>query len=142
MTHDCIIIGGGPAGYEAAAIGANRGEKVLLIEKDHLGGTCLNRGCIPTKAFCRSAEVAATATSAAEFGIILPEGAVTPDMPTIVARKNTIVEQLREGVAAVTANAEVLHGTASFITPKEITVGEQRFSAPKILIATDRKSVV
>ena len=136
MTHDCIIIGGGPAGYEAAAIGANRGEKVLLIEKDHLGGTCLNRGCIPTKAFCRSAEVAATATSAAEFGIILPEGAVTPDMPTIVARKNTIVEQLREGVAAVTANAEVLHGTASFITPKEITVGEQRFSAPKILIAT------
>ncbi len=136
MTHDCIIIGGGPAGYEAAAIGANRGEKVLLIEKDQLGGTCLNRGCIPTKAFCRSAEVVATAAEAVNFGIKLPEGAVTPDMPAITARKNAIVEQLREGVAAVTANAEVLHGIARFITPNEIAVGEQRFSAPKILIAT------
>ena len=136
MTHDCIIIGGGPAGYEAAAIGANRGEKVLLIEKDQLGGTCLNRGCIPTKAFCRSAEVAATAADAAAFGIRLPEGAIAPDMPAIVARKNAIVEQLREGVAAVTANAEVIHGTARFVSPKEIDVDGRRCSAPKILIAT------
>ena len=74
MTFDTIIIGGGPAGYEAAAIGAARGENVLLVERDALGGTCLNRGCIPTKCFCRSAQIAIDVADAAAFGIELPGG--------------------------------------------------------------------
>lgn len=57
---DLIIIGAGPGGYETAVDAANEGLSVTLIERDHLGGTCLNRGCIPTKTLCRSAEVANT----------------------------------------------------------------------------------
>jgi len=141
MTHDCIIIGGGPAGYEAAAIASNRGERVLLVEKSHLGGTCLNHGCIPTKSFCRSAEVAVNITEATSLGIKLPESASgKADMQAIVARKNTIVEQLREGVASVVANAEVISGEAAFITAKEIEVDGCRYSAPRIIIATGSES--
>ena len=136
MTHDCIIIGGGPAGYEAAAIAANRGDKVLLVERDKLGGTCLNRGCIPTKSFCRSAEVAMDAAEASAFGIMLPEGGIKADMPAVVARKNAIVDQLREGVSMVLANAETLHGEASFVSSHEISVGGSVYSAPKIVIAS------
>ena len=85
LTYDLIVIGGGPAGYEAAAIGVSQGNKVLLVEKYALGGTCLNRGCIPTKCFCRSAQVADDVAAAAEFGIMLPEGArMRVDMQAVV----------------------------------------------------------
>lgn len=141
MTHDCIIIGGGPAGYEAATIAADQGLKVLLIEKEQLGGTCLNRGCIPTKAFCRSAEVAMTAAEASEFGIHIPQGPISVDMRAIVARKNGIVEQLREGVAFVVAKVEVIQGSARFTSSHEIAVDDSTFSAPKIIIATGSESV-
>ena len=70
---DLIVIGAGPGGYEAAALGADGGLKTLLVERDELGGTCLNRGCIPTKCLCRSAEVIETARGAAEFGIAVEE---------------------------------------------------------------------
>lgn len=137
MTHDCIIIGGGPAGYEAAAIAVRQGKKTLLAERAHLGGTCLNCGCIPTKSFCRSAEVALTVASAAGFGITVP-GAERPvaDMPAIVARKDTIVEQLRQGVAMLVEGAESVRGEARFTAQKEIEVDGNRFSAPEIVIAT------
>lgn len=136
MTHDCIVIGGGPAGYEAAAIGAANGLKLLLVERDQLGGTCLNRGCIPTKSFCRSAEVAMDASAASSFGIMLPAGALNVDLEVIVARKNKIVEQLREGVGMLVGNAEVAHGDARFLSAHEIAVGEAVYSAPKIVVAT------
>ena len=142
MTHNVIVIGGGPAGYEAAAVGANRGEKVLLVERAHLGGTCLNRGCIPTKSFCRSAEVAMEAAAAAEFGVNIPHGAVSADMAVIVKRKNGIVEQLRESVAMVVGNAEVVRGEARFITPYQIEVDGNTYSAPKIVIATGSEAAV
>lgn len=142
MTHDCIVIGGGPAGYEAAAIGANRGERVLLVERDRLGGTCLNRGCIPTKSFCRSAEVALAAADAAEFGINLPQGAISADMEAIVARKNGIVAQLREGVEMLVANAGIVQGEARFRSPYEITVGDAVYSASKIVIATGSEAAI
>ncbi len=135
-AFDCIVIGGGPAGYEAAAIAANRGENVLLVERDNLGGTCLNRGCIPTKAFCRSAQVAIDAREAASFGIKLPAGEVSADMEAIVARKNSIVGQLREGVAMVVGNATVERGEARFTGAHEIEVDGRRFTAPRIIVAT------
>ena len=102
LTYDLIVIGGGPAGYEAAAIGVSQGNKVLLVEKDALGGTCLNRGCIPTKCFCRSAQVADDVAAAAEFGIMLPEGArMRVDMQAVVERKNSVVSSLAEGLHAL-----------------------------------------
>lgn len=129
-----IIIGAGPGGYETAARAASLGQKVTLIERGHLGGTCLNRGCIPTKALCRSAEVADIISSAAEYGI----GAAAPtiDYASIAARKDNIVASLREGVAQVLRDVEVIHGEAEFMSPSEIKVGETVYTAPKIIVAT------
>lgn len=73
MTHDIIIIGAGPGGYETAVAAAGRGLRVALIERGELGGTCLNRGCIPTKTLCRSAEVAVTVREAVAYGVELPD---------------------------------------------------------------------
>jgi dihydrolipoamide dehydrogenase len=141
-TYDLIVIGAGPAGYIAAAIAANRNERVLLVERDALGGTCLNRGCIPTKTFCRSAQVALDVADAAKFGILInnADATATIDMPAIVARKNNVVVQLREAVAAIVAKAEVVSGEAQFIAPHTITVGNIQASAPKIIIATGSES--
>ena len=71
MTHSCdlIIIGGGPGGYPAAHAAVEDGLSVTLIERDALGGTCLNRGCIPTKALCRTADVAMTVAEAGAYGV-------------------------------------------------------------------------
>lgn len=142
LTYDLIVIGGGPAGYEAAAIGVSQGNKVLLVEKDALGGTCLNRGCIPTKCFCRSAQVADDVAAAAEFGIMLPEGArMRVDMQAVVERKNSVVSSLAEGVSMLLGGADVVAGTVRFIESHTVEIGDgRRFSAPKILIATGSES--
>jgi dihydrolipoamide dehydrogenase len=134
-SYDLIVIGGGPAGYEAAAIGASRGESVLLIERDALGGTCLNRGCIPTKCFCHTASVALDVASAATFGVNVPEG-TTFDIAAMTARKDAVVAQLREGVAMLVAKATVVNGTASFTAPHTVKVNDTLATAPKIIIAT------
>ena len=134
---DIIIIGAGPGGYETAARAAATGKKVTLIERGHLGGTCLNRGCIPTKALCRSAEVADTIASAAEYGI----GAQAPavDYAAVAARKDAVVSSLREGVAQVLRDVEVVNGDARFISPTEVAVGDAVYSAPVIIVATGSK---
>lgn len=134
---DIIIIGAGPGGYETAARAVATGKKVTLIERGHLGGTCLNRGCIPTKALCRSAEVADTIASAAEYGI----GAQAPavDYAAVAARKDAVVSSLREGVAQVLKDVEVVTGEARFISPTEVAVGDAVYSAPVIIVATGSK---
>lgn len=134
---DIIIIGAGPGGYETAARAASAGKKVILIERGHLGGTCLNRGCIPTKALCRSAEVADTVASAAEYGI----GAQMPavDYAAVVARKDAVVASLREGVAQVLKDVEVVTGEARFVSPSEVSVGDKVYTAPTIIVATGSK---
>lgn len=134
---DIIIIGAGPGGYETAARAASAGKKVILIERGHLGGTCLNRGCIPTKALCRSAEVADTVASAAEYGI----GAQMPavDYAAVAARKDAVVASLREGVAQVLKDVEVVTGEARFVSPSEVSVGDKVYSAPTIIVATGSK---
>ena len=85
------IIGAGPGGYEAALYAAKRGAEVVLIEKDQLGGTCLNRGCIPTKAFLASYDIKSAVEEAADFGIGIPEGDIAVDYPAILERKNKVI---------------------------------------------------
>lgn len=136
MTYDLIVIGGGPAGYPAAASGVKQGLKTLLIEAAEIGGTCLNRGCIPTKSFCRSAEIALNTAHAAEFGVILPEGETSIDIASVVNRKNEIVTQLRESVEAILNGADIKRGKAKFVAEKEIEVDGEVFSAEKIIVAT------
>ncbi len=134
---DLIVIGAGPAGYEAASIAVRRGLRTVLIEKDHLGGTCLNRGCIPTKAFCRSAQVAADVASASEFGVMLPAGgAAAVDMARVTERKDAVVAQLREAVAAVCEGAVILHVEAKFVGPHEVEAAGRILTAPRIIVAT------
>lgn len=133
-THDLIVVGAGPGGYETAATAARLGEKVLLVERDELGGTCLNRGCIPTKALCRSAEIADLVGEAARFGI----GANAPavDFEAVIARKNDVVAALREGVATVLKDVEVVKGEAVFADSHTVEVNGSKYSAPKIIVAT------
>ncbi|MDE6360099.1 MAG: dihydrolipoyl dehydrogenase [Muribaculaceae bacterium] len=142
MNYDLIVIGAGPAGYPAAACGVRQGLKTLLIEAGELGGACLNRGCIPTKTFCRSAETALEIDRASEFGINLPEGKPTVDMARIVERKNGIVMQLREAVSAVVNGADVKLGKARFISSDEVEVAGEVFTAPRIIVATGATPVI
>ncbi len=94
--YDVIVIGSGPGGYVAAIRGAQLGGKIAVVEADKVGGTCLNRGCIPTKALVRSAEVYLTAKRASEFGVEV--GEVKFDLARAMERKSQVVQQLVGGV--------------------------------------------
>ena len=109
-----IIIGAGPGGYETALLAAKRGVEVTLIEAGHVGGTCLNEGCIPTKTFCRNAEFIDELHKAETFGI---SGLKYDfDFSSVPARKNTVVEQLRAGVEGLLGHKFItfVRGKASF----------------------------
>ena len=141
-THDIIIIGAGPGGYETAVAAARAGRRVALIERGHLGGTCLNRGCIPTKALCRSAEVAVTVKDAAEYGIDISSAGISVNYQAVAARKDAVVAQLREGVAQLLKDVDVIAGEARFQSPSQVAVGEDVYSAPCIIIATGSRPAV
>ena len=131
-----IIIGAGPGGYETALLAARRDVEVVLIESGPVGGTCLNEGCIPTKAFCKNAEVVDGLREAAEFGITdLSYGF---DFAKVVERKNAVVTQLRGGVEGLLGhkNITLVHGKASFKDQHTVVVGEEEYSADYIIIAT------
>lgn len=134
-NYDLIIIGAGPGGYETAAEAAASGMKVLLVERSHPGGTCLNLGCIPTKALCRSAEVFMEARRAAEFGVDIA-GEVKLDYSRVAARKDAIVRELQEGVMSLLKDVDYLHGEARFTGAHTIDVGGESFTAPQIIVAT------
>ena len=99
-NYDIAVIGGGPAGYVAAIKGAQLGGHVVLFEKDTVGGTCLNRGCIPTKTFLKGAEIIHTIQMAGNYGIE-NDSSFSVDMGKAVENKNHIVKQLTSGVAAL-----------------------------------------
>ncbi|WP_369019232.1 dihydrolipoyl dehydrogenase [Thermatribacter velox] len=119
---DLLVIGGGPAGYAGAIRAAQRGLKVALIEKRELGGTCLNRGCIPTKALFKAQEVLHLVQNAAQFGIKASfEGL---DWNQVLKRKNQIVKRLTGGVGFLLrkAGAEIIQGVARFVDGNQIEV--------------------
>lgn len=137
---DIVIIGGGPGGYVAAIHAAHRGAKVALIEKDSLGGTCLNRGCIPTKALVRSAEVFMYARRADDYGIEVQ--GVKADLSRIIARKRNVVDKLVGGVEQLMkANKISVHrGTGRILSPHMVKVDDTEIPAKKIIIATGSES--
>lgn len=132
-SYDVIIIGAGPGGYETAVEAARAGKRVALVEKESLGGTCLNRGCIPTKSFAGSARTVSDIMQASEFGITA--GTPVVDLQAVVARKDRIVSELREGIATLLDGVELIHGEAR-IDGHEVIVANLRISAPVIIIAT------
>ena len=112
MKHyNIVIIGGGPGGYEVAARAAAAGSSVALFEKDYLGGTCLNRGCIPTKCMCAAAARILDIGSAGEFGIGVSE--VKADYGQAKRRADGIVADLRADISASLSGVEVINAEAS-----------------------------
>ena len=140
-----IIIGAGPGGYETSLLAAERGVDVTLIESSRPGGTCLNEGCIPTKAFCRSAEILEEMKVAPAFGVS-PEMSAGFDFVTAAARKNAVVGQLREGLSSMLSRPGIrlVHGKASFVDRHTVAVtplqdgnsGVRYFEADHIVVAT------
>ena len=96
-AFDLIVIGAGPGGYVAAIRAAQLGLKTAVVEREHLGGICLNWGCIPTKALLRSAEVFHQATHATDYGLVL-EGTITADAGAVVKRSRGVASQLNGGI--------------------------------------------
>lgn len=144
---DLIIIGAGPGGYPTAIAAAQAGLQVALIERQHLGGTCLGEGCIPTKTLCRSAEVMDTIRESATFGIALSEGAAPQvDLPAVIQRKEQVIATLRQGIQGLmrTPGITLIEGTARFLDAHTLCVqtaeGEQTLTAPHIIIATGSES--
>lgn len=131
---DLLIIGAGPGGYETAVKALRQGLTVTLVERDLLGGTCLNRGCIPTKALCRAAEVADTVTEASTFGIEAQP--FTIDAEAVFRRKDETVAALREGVATLLRDVNVVRGEARFTGPMTVEVEGETYTADKVIVAT------
>jgi dihydrolipoamide dehydrogenase len=122
-NYDVIIIGSGPGGYVAAVRAAQLGLKTAIVEREHLGGICLNWGCIPTKALLRSAEVMDHANHFKDYGLVL-EGTVTPDVKAVVARSRGVSARLTGGVAFLMKKnkIDVIWGEAKITKPGEIVV--------------------
>jgi dihydrolipoamide dehydrogenase len=121
-TYDLVVIGGGPGGYAAAFYGASAGLSVALVEKDTIGGTCLNRGCIPAKAFLETAAVNRHVLRSAEFGVNSTQNGV--DFSVTQARKQKIVDGLVKGLTGLTKSKKVTYllGVGSLGANKTVTV--------------------
>ncbi len=143
QEFDVVILGAGPAGYQAAIRAAQLGAKVCLIERDFIGGTCLNKGCIPTKALREYAQVLYTVKKADTFGIKISDFCV--DFSKYRERKNRIVQRLRQGIDYLLKNHEIelITGEAFIKSPNIVEVNLSRkislIKAKRIIIATGSK---
>jgi dihydrolipoamide dehydrogenase len=144
-TYQIAIIGAGPGGYVAAIRAAQRGASVLLVEKDSIGGVCLNRGCIPTKALIETARYYKFLQSAQNWGI--ETGKVSFNWETILKRKDQIVLQLRRGIEYLLKKNKItlIQGSACVVSPHKIKVDNSgnstSFEADKIILATGSEPV-
>jgi pyruvate/2-oxoglutarate dehydrogenase complex dihydrolipoamide dehydrogenase (E3) component len=137
MKYDAIIIGSGQGGNPLAQRLASHGQSVALVESNHLGGTCINTGCTPTKAMVASAQIAHYARNAGRWGVHASNVGI--DLPAILERKNKIVEEFRSGWQKSIdkqSNWHLHRGSARFIGPKQIQVGHETLEADKIFIDT------
>jgi pyruvate/2-oxoglutarate dehydrogenase complex dihydrolipoamide dehydrogenase (E3) component len=135
--YDAIVIGSGQAGNPLSQKLADQGWTVALIEQEHLGGTCINTGCTPTKTMIACAQVAHYARNAGRWGV--RTGAVSVDLPAIVARKDEIVQQFRSGQERKVQQRPKLHlyrGHARFVGPHRLRVGDQELESERIFINT------
>jgi len=139
QSFDIAVIGGGPGGYPAAIKAAQSGKSVALIEAGQLGGTCLNRGCIPSKALIANAQAYQTVKNAEKFGIHVEN--VSFDFKKMVERKNDVVDKVRNGLEGLIKSNKItlFKGYGKFVTPRRIKIaGEDNceITAEKTIIAT------
>ena len=136
-----VIVGGGPGGYVAALRAAQLGADVTVVEKDLLGGTCLNRGCIPTKTLIASAQALASARQGDEYGFRL-SGEVVPDWMAMQARKDRVVARLRDGIHLLfkKGGVKLVTGCGSLVRPNLVRVqaedGVREVEADAVILAT------
>jgi dihydrolipoamide dehydrogenase len=144
---DLVVVGAGPAGYVGALRAAALGARVVVVEPGPVGGTCLNRGCIPTKALAATAEVLTTVRRAGDFGIEV--GEVRVDFAKAMARQRQVVDRLRRGILFLFKKQNVAHlaGSARFLDPHRLLVtapdgGESVLAADHVLVATGSRPSV
>ena len=135
-NFDVVILGGGSGGYAAALRSAQLGKSVALIEKDKLGGTCLHRGCIPTKALLHSAEIADNVKDAAHYGVQATFGAI--DMPAVNNYRDGIVDRLFKGLTGLVSskNITVVAGEGRMAGPRTIQVGADYYTGENVVLAS------
>ena len=138
--YDIVILGGGSGGYACALRAAELGKRVALIEKDKVGGTCLHRGCIPTKALLHAAEIADQARDSGSFGIRATLDGI--DMPAVNAYKDKVVTRLWKGLTGLVASRKIdtIAGEGRLVSPTEVRVGDQVIRGEHVVLASGSES--
>jgi len=145
MAYDLIVIGSGPGGYVAAIRAAQLGFKTAIVERESLGGICLNWGCIPTKALLKSAQVMEYALHAADYGVKVEQA--KPDFPAMIKRSRAVADKMSKGVQFLMRKnkIDVIQGTAKLVAKGKISVIDASgksatYEARHIIIATGGRS--
>jgi len=135
-SYDLVILGGGSGGYACALRAAELGMAVALIERDKVGGTCLHRGCIPTKALLHAAEIADHSRDSAAVGVRTTFEGI--DAPAVQSYKNSVVDRLFKGLQSTIASRkiETIIGDGRLESPASVRVGDDLYTAPQIVLAT------
>jgi len=134
--YDIVILGGGSGGYACALRAAELGKRVALIEKDKVGGTCLHRGCIPTKALLHAAEVADSTRESAKFGVRAAFEGI--DMPQVLSYQQGVVERLWKGLQSTLASRKIdtIIGDGRLTSPNSVAVGDDVYTGDYVVLAT------
>ena len=135
-SYDLVVLGGGSGGYACALRAAELGKRVALIEKDRVGGTCLHRGCIPTKALLHAAEIADHARDSASFGVLSTFEGI--DVPGVLSYKNSVVDRLWKGLQSTIASRKIdtIEGSGRLESPTQVRVGDTVYQAEHVVLAT------
>src|SRR5947209_6167612 len=135
-AYDCIVIGAGPGGYVAAIRAAQLGMKTAVVERDRVGGRCLNYACIPAKAVLRAADILSEVRDADEFGVKV--SGVEVDYPSVMKRRDKVVGTLTSGVSGLFKKngIEVIDADAALAGEGKVAVGSDQVSAKSIVLAT------
>src|SRR6202167_1660702 len=134
--YDIVILGGGSGGYACALRAALVGKRVALIEKDKVGGTCLHRGCIPTKALLHAAEVADSSRESAKFGVRTSFEGI--EMPAVLSYQQGVVERLWKGLQSTLASRKIdmIYGDGKLTSPTSVTVNGAVYTGDHVVLAT------
>jgi dihydrolipoamide dehydrogenase len=135
-SYDCIVIGSGPGGYVAAIRAAQLGMKTAVVEKDVIGGRCLNYACIPAKAVLRVADIISEIDEASDFGITVPDRSI--DFAAVGERRRKVIKTLTGGVGGLMKKnkIDVVEGLASLTADGDVRVGDQQLGAKTVILAT------
>src|SRR6201995_4643532 len=133
--YDLVVLGGGSGGYACALRAAELGKRVALIEKDKVGGTCLHRGCIPTKALLHAAEIADNTRESASFGVRSTFEGI--DVPGVLSYKNGVVDRLWKGLQSTIASRKIdtIEGAGRLVSPTSVQVGGTVSGAEHIVLS-------